>query len=252
MQMGNLIDELYNIYNDYENQHWKKSAIGNIQRYTWKRYYALSKIQFCRILLEYYLIRDSDILPTGTRNMGNILKDILSKYDAKSFKPIERHNDISDEFIDANPELGQFVCDMKSRIDVSNIICRDFPFGADVIFLGDDDLVSSALADENYKVTIVDVDNRIKEIVQDSDYIKYYNHDIRKTMNMSQKFNAVVLDPADGSVALSYWVRQSISMLDSEDGNRIYLSVNRWRLGKRWKSLILSYLKHDIAGVCIS
>ena len=40
-------------------------------------------------------------------------------------------------------------------------------------------------------------------------------------------------------------------MLDSEDGNRIYLSVNRWRLGKRWKSLILSYLKHDIVPVSV-
>lgn len=58
---------------------------------------------------------------------------------------------------------------IKNRIDVSNIINRDFLFGVDIISLGDDDLVSSILADENYEVTIGDVDSRIKEIVQDDD-----------------------------------------------------------------------------------
>lgn len=58
---------------------------------------------------------------------------------------------------------------IKNRIDVSNIINRDFSFGADIISLGDDDLVSSILANENYEVTIGDVDNRIKEIIQDDD-----------------------------------------------------------------------------------
>lgn len=58
---------------------------------------------------------------------------------------------------------------IKNRIDVSNIINRDFSFGVDIISLGDDDLVSSILADENYEVTTGDVDSRIKEIVQDDD-----------------------------------------------------------------------------------
>ncbi|MBB1501870.1 bis-aminopropyl spermidine synthase family protein [Propioniciclava sp. MC1683] len=151
--------------------------------------------------------------------------------------------------LESNVDYGQLTCDVASRDRVAEEICRDFPYGGRVLFLGDDDLVSEAVALAGFSVTVVDVDERIGQCLATVEAdLSFVLGDVRRPLEAGQ-FDAVVLDPADGSVALNHWLNRVHEHLGDEEGVRVYLSVNMHRLGRRWASLLAGLARRDLVPV---
>ena len=149
------------------------------------------------------------------------------------------------------PELGQRVCDIPSKKRIAECIHNDFPYGGNIAFLGDDDLVSLALAKNIYNIEIFDIDNRIYDIIYSEDDIMYRKHNVIYSIDESlqNSFDAVILDPADGSVALVHWFNRVFELISHKEGARVYISFNPFRLGKRWACVLEQLHRHSLIPV---
>lgn len=105
--------------------------------------------------------------------------------------------------------------------------------GKKLLFLGDDDFTSLAVAMNGSpsEIAVLDIDDRILEKIKSisskhSLNIKTTKHDLRKTLpkNLLNKFDVVFTDPPYTSEGIRLFVARSISALDTKNTTaRIYL-----------------------------
>lgn len=248
----NIPDELeraYHIFDEIEDAEWGTGTIAEIQRHTWRKWYKLSFLQYLRLASECASGSRESIggLPRLEKKVAASLADV--NLDCLSPFSFGEGQNPSAPVITPRPDLGQLVCDEESRTRIASIIHNDFPFGARVAMLGDDDLIATTIAHKHFPVTVLDVDTRIAEVVSMRDFIQFINHDVREPWRHESRFEAVVLDPADGSIALEAWTRRANECLSNVEGARAYLSVNTLRLGRRWSRLLDELGLHNLTPV---
>lgn len=246
MKLGHDFDRVYGRFTDIEDNEWGVGGLAEIRRYAWTLWYKLSPIQFSRLLGCYFGPDSGQCIgsPTLIRKLRSAL--IGLPYADSLVPTMSRPGPGLQRRLDAKPELGQQICDRESRRRVAGLVRSDFPYGARIALLGDDDLVASSLCDERYPTVVFDIDERIEKCLAGCRDVEFRHHDIREPVVDSHLFDAVILDPADGSVALDHWLRRTNECLSEEDGARVYLSINPWRVGRRWYTLVKQCLQYGL------
>lgn len=246
MRSTELLDRAYERFLTLEGDEWGSGEVAAIRRYTWTVWYKPSRVQFARLVAD-CLANEGEYaggvphlhrkVMSSLENLGDV-EQLLPRIQHAAPRPIP--------LVEANPGLGQIVCDAGSRHRVAQQVWQDFPYGARIGILGDDDLVGLVVADENYPVVVFDVDERLGNVFDPHPHAEFRHHDIRRTLAGEERFDAVLLDPADGSVALSHWLERLNECLSQQDGARAYLSVNLWRLGRRWSRVVEQCMRYNL------
>jgi len=105
--------------------------------------------------------------------------------------------------------------------------------GREILLIGDDDFTSLAIAQlkTNVKITVLDIDNRllniIKEISKENKFnISCVTHDLRKPFSedLINRFDVVLTDPPYTIPGLELFLSRAIQALKDESGRRIYLA----------------------------
>jgi hypothetical protein len=152
--------------------------------------------------------------------------------------PVLRYRPVDLPPLPPSAEFGQIPCTPTGRQAVAELVIRDFPWGGRILLLGDDDLIAPGLAATGYAVTVLDVDPRLAPILTERS-VRITEGDIRRLpADLDQRFDAVICDPADNSVALLPWLRAAARALTDQAGARLYLSISPVRLGHRWPALV--------------
>ncbi|MCI1641538.1 MAG: bis-aminopropyl spermidine synthase family protein [Actinomyces sp.] len=238
MTPSDVLDAAYDRFLTLEREEWGDGELSAVRRYTWAAWYQPSRTQFARLVVDLLIHPDGYTggLPLLHRKVSHSLEGLdgieLLQPRSGTVSPA------SHDPLQADAALGQIVCDSSSRIRVAQKVWRDFPFGARVGILGDNDLLGLVVAGEDFPTVVFDIDERIAAVFQSRRHIAFRMHDVRQPMIGEETFDAVLLDPADGSVALSYWLKRADECLSNEDGARMYLAVNQWRLGRRWSRVV--------------
>ncbi|MGO4490003.1 bis-aminopropyl spermidine synthase family protein [Microbacterium sp. 2RAF4] len=234
---------------DIENGEWGAGPLAEMRRHAWRTWYRPSFLQYQRLVAEWALESRESV--GGLPRLEKKVIVSLSGADIERLRPPALVEDHASAVPGLSPraDLGQLLCDEDSRVRVATLVRRDFPYGANVAMLGDDDLVGTAISHELFPVTILDVDTRIGDAIAERDHIEFRAHDIREPWRDAPRFEAVLLDPADGSIALEAWIRRTDECLSETEGARAYLSVNPWRLGRRWARLLEEFGRYDLSPV---
>ncbi|PNL17590.1 bis-aminopropyl spermidine synthase family protein [Micrococcus sp. FDAARGOS_333] len=246
MRRLELLERAYKRFVELEKLEWGEGELAAVRRYTWDVWYRPSRLQFARLVAEY--VTGEQVYAGGVprlhckvqqalRGEGDVIMPSPMAPEAVGTPPRP---------LEADPSLGQIVCDLASRARVAGVIRRDFPYGARIALLGDDDLIGCAVASEDYPAVVYDIDPRVGDLTGSYPHLEFKRHDIREPMREKGCYEAVLLDPADGSVALGKWLERADECLSREDGARIYLSVNPWRLGRRWAQVIAECLRYGM------
>lgn len=250
--MMNVYDELaaaYARFIEIENHEWGDGTIAEMQRYAWRTWYRPSFLQYQRLVAEW-----TQSSRESVGGLPRLEKKIVASLSGSSRARLRPPTFVEDHtsgvpVMAPKGELGQLLCDEESRVRISTIVHDDFPYGAKIAMLGDDDLVGTAIAHERFPVTILDIDTRIADLVAEQEHIEFHVHDVRESWRSTSRFDAVLLDPADGSIALEAWIRLSNECLSEAEGSRAYLSVNPWRLGRRWSRLLEEFGRYNLTPV---
>lgn len=105
--------------------------------------------------------------------------------------------------------------------------------GRNVLLLGDDDLTSLAIAQlkTSAKITVLDIDNRLLELIQEiakenNFLINCFKLDLQKELptNILEKFDVVFTDPPYTVTGLELFLSRAIEILKKESGKKIYLA----------------------------
>ncbi len=105
--------------------------------------------------------------------------------------------------------------------------------GREILLIGDDDFTSLAIAQikTSAKITVLDIDNRLLEIIKDISaennfQINCVTHDLRKPLpkNLMNRFDAVLTDPPYTIPGLELFLSRAIQALKDESGRKIYLA----------------------------
>ena len=105
--------------------------------------------------------------------------------------------------------------------------------GREILLIGDDDFTSLAIAQlkTNAKITVLDIDNRLLEIIKEISIennfqINCVTHDLRKPLpeNLMNRFDAVLTDPPYTIPGLELFLSRAIQALKDESGRKIYLA----------------------------
>lgn len=246
MNRLHLLEEAYQRFLSIEEEEWGEGKLAAIQRYTWATWYRPSLLQFSRLVAEYVL--EPQACSGGVPRLHHKLQSALGSQWNKIAPPIPvvSTSRVSDVRLKADPRRGQIVCDIASRTRVAQVVQRDFPYGAKIALLGDDDLVCGVISTEDYPAVVYDVDDRLGDRISSYLHVEFIHHDIREPIRERHRYDAVLLDPADGSIALGKWLQRADECLSLVDGSRMYLSANPWRLGRRWAQVVAECLHHGL------
>lgn len=130
----------------------------------------------------------------------------------------------------ANRQFDQFFATEKSIFDKISLISQSGDFyNRSVCILGDDDLLSLAIATLNQakKITVFEIDPQI------CDYIKSQNQDIevisfdlknKIPQNLKNQFDLIITDPPYTAAGISLFLNRGIELLKPLLTSRIYLS----------------------------
>lgn len=234
--------------NAREQESWPARGAGSVSRYAWRRWFAHTPAGADRLLAELSTAPAARLVG-GTRRLSDNCRAALAHVGGEAPRRMAHGDaDTALRALPADARLGQLTCDRESRARVVNLLVDDFPYGARVLFLGDDDLISVGASETGFDVTVIDVDDRLGPILSGRPRLDFHLADVRDELTLGQ-FDAVVLDPADGSVALDAWLTQAHACLSPTPGSRIYLSVNMHRLARRWAAVLHTLAHHDIVPV---
>lgn len=235
-----------------EDARWDERPGAALTRFTWRSWYRLERAHVDRLLAEAAMFQAGD--PVGIGGLPRLHERVVGALAELGPPPaptsvVQTSDEHRVESLEARSDYGQLVCDVPSRDRVATEVCRDFPYGGSVLFLGDDDLVCEPVAAAGFKVVVVDLDERVGERISGLPGApRFKRGDVRHPLDVG-RFDAVVLDPADGSVALTYWLSRVRDHLGTTDGSRVYLSVNLHRLGRRWTALLDDLARQDLVPV---
>lgn len=234
--------------NAREQESWPARGGGSVSRYAWRRWFAHTPAGADRLLAE-LSNAPAERLIGGTRRLSDNCRAALARLGGEAPSRLtHRGADPAPGPLPADARLGQLTCDRESRARVVDLLVDDFPYGARVLFLGDDDLISVGASASGFDVTVIDVDDRLAPILSGRPRLAFRLADVRDELALGL-FDAVVLDPADGSVALEAWLAQAHTCLSPTPGSRIYLSVNMHRLARRWAAVLHTLAHHDVVPV---
>lgn len=130
----------------------------------------------------------------------------------------------------ANRQFDQFFATEKSVFDKISLISQSGDFyNRSVCILGDDDLLSLAIATLNQakKITVFEIDPQI------CDYIKSQNQDIevisfdlknKIPQNLKNQFDLIITDPPYTAAGIKLFLNRGIELLKPLLTSRIYLS----------------------------
>ncbi|MDY6055166.1 hypothetical protein [Micrococcus sp.] len=241
-----LLERAYQRFVELENEEWGEGELAAVRRYTWTVWYRPSRLQFARLAAE--CVSGERVYAGGLPRLHRKVQQALSVAGDVIVPALVAPEmaETTPSPLEADPSLGQIVCDVESRARMAKVIRRDFPYGARLALLGDDDLVGCAVAGEDYPAVVYDIDPRVGDLIGSHPHLEFKCHDIRLPMREQGCYEAVLLDPADGSVALGKWLERADECLSPEDGARVYLSVNPWRLGRRWAQVIAECLRNGM------
>lgn len=247
MKNQEILMQAYHRFVKLEREEWGTDEFSAIRRYSWSIWYMPSLIQFTRLVAEF--VSEQHTYSGGLPRLHSKMQHALASID-KIPKPLPAsEKTLASVFqpLPADLSLGQVICDVPSRIRVARILNQDFPYGAHVALLGDDDMISCAIAGEHYPTVVYDIDPRLGDLIGKLPHTEFRMHDIRNPLDRhKQSYDAVFLDPADGSVALSKWLARADECLSLEDGPRLYLSINPWRMGRRWTRVITECVRRGL------
>jgi hypothetical protein len=236
-----------------ENQTWQGRAGEQISTYVWRRWYRPGLLASARLLAAAAVAADADGL---LRVIGGTARTATRVAEAAQAAGVlrvgaggrfewllpSRHEYVAADLdtLPARPELGQIPCTPPGRRRVAELVLADLPWAGDVLLLGDDDLISPAIAASGLTATVLDVDDRLAQVLTGAPApVRFVSGDIRSVpTDLHHRFDAVVMDPADGSIALAAWLRAAAVTLAEEPGARAYLAIAPARLGHRWAALV--------------
>ncbi len=128
-------------------------------------------------------------------------------------------------------KFDQFYANTETLLKRTELILKFNP--QEVVFLGDDDLTSIALIlhQKNLKITVIDIDQRILNLIQEISRkenlnIETINYDLRKPLEINLKTNFIFFDPPYTPQALKLWLIRALEILLSKGSNQKRKSVN--------------------------
>lgn len=226
---------------------WESQS--TLAAYVWASWYRLSPLHVARLVAKTGArVPGSPVAVSGLPRLDRRIDEAMAGLGPMPHprRVPKMQTEVRAKALPARGELGQLVCDVSSRDRVAQHISGDFPLGGSILFLGDDDLVCEAVAAAGFEVLVVDVDERISGRVESlAGHVTFQSGDVCKALPLG-RYDAVVLDPADGSVALAHWLNRVYDHLAMMEGARVYLSVNPYRLGRRWARLLADFAAHDL------
>ena len=247
MRRLELLEWAYQRFVELEREEWGEGELAAVRRYTWAVWFRPSRLQFARLVAE--CVSGERVYSGGVPRLHRKVQRALDYAGGDVIAPAPLAPETvgtPPDPLEADPSLGQIVCDVTSRARGAKGVRQDFPYGARLALLGDDDLVGYAVAGEDHPAVIYDIDSRVGDLIGSHPHLEFKRHDIREPIRERGCYEAVLLDPADGSVALGKWLERADECLSPEDGARMYLSVNPWRLGRRWAQVVVECLRYGI------
>jgi|GEM_PF-5489050 Predicted methyltransferases len=168
------------------------------------------------------------IRPTAPRaQVASWLEDVLSPVEVGRF--------------------GQCAVEPKSSMKRGLRVARDVPDQAgELLFLGDCDLVSVVVASElPNAVTAIDADALALERLQRAQQefrltnLQVVEHDLALEIpaELRNRFSAAVIDPIDNGWGIDLWLRRVFEALGGELNERVYISIDVERIGRRLVAL---------------
>jgi hypothetical protein len=144
--------------------------------------------------------------------------------------------------------FGQCAVDVGSTIRRGRRIAEEVgALGLPAAFLGDADLASVAAASAvAAPVTVVDVDELVlAHLATARERLALANlevvaHDLSRPLPeaLTRRFAACVIDPIDNGWGIELWLSRVLEALRGEERDRIYISINAHRIGRRLLALV--------------
>jgi hypothetical protein len=129
-----------------------------------------------------------------------------------------------------NGEFAQQLCTLHTSLDRARLIAQQFPAPARFLVLGDDDLMSLALTqEEGYQVDVFEIDRSLVRFIKKraGSSVKVYSRDL--TNGLPEEFHglydAVLADPPYNIDGMAWFIECCAAGLKENEASRLYLST---------------------------
>jgi hypothetical protein len=177
----------------------------------------------------------SNLAPRYSRD--EILRRLMSKVEIDDL-----HRPTSDLIkrlvkggIEFKPHLDQMPISIESAITLISTIFRYYPFYDRFLFLGDDDFISVLirLIEPSFKPIVVDLDERILNIIKDVDGdIEVAKRDFRREKRLDKEILGFCTNPPYNEEGIKTFLRYGLLHFDSL-GGRVFLEFGDEAIGRK-------------------
>lgn len=133
-----------------------------------------------------------------------------------------------------NGEFAQQLCTISTSVARAMRVWERFPQGADILTLGDDDLMSLVLTQRpGYRVTVFEIDPALVRFIRrrKNDSVALHSRDLSNGLppEFQDCYDAVLADPPYNVEGMDWFMNCCLSAL-RKGGSRLYLSTCPWLL----------------------
>ena len=129
-----------------------------------------------------------------------------------------------------NSEYAQQLCTLSTSLSRARLIKKHFPAPAKFLTLGDDDLMSLALASEpGYEVDVFEIDRKLVRFLnkKKNPGIRVFSRDLTNGLptEFQNQYDAVLADPPYDREGMNWFLRCCSTALKNNKKSRLYLST---------------------------
>jgi Branched-chain polyamine synthase A C-terminal domain len=129
-----------------------------------------------------------------------------------------------------NGEFAQQLCTLSTSVERAEHIWRQYPQGAKIITLGDDDLMSLALTQrDGYEVDVFEIDRALVRFIKKhrNSAVNIYSRDLSSGLPEEFKglYDVVLADPPYNTEGMEWFIDCCADALKPDQKSRLYLST---------------------------